>query len=147
MSLSQTISDKSISPKSSVQPGTEALAWLTVEHALYALWVLLAAGLRLFWLDKQPLNALEAGQVWSAWLAATAGPTALAPAPNSPLLSSLYTISFWIFGATGDAVTRLIPALCGVGLVVLVWYWRGWLGRTTAFFAAALLALDPWLTA
>jgi hypothetical protein len=68
---------------------TALYAWLTVERALYALLVLLAAGLRLGWLSAPPLNPTEAGHAWSAWLVVNGHPRELAPAPDSPLLYAL----------------------------------------------------------
>ncbi|MCE7982594.1 MAG: hypothetical protein DYG89_15525 [Caldilinea sp. CFX5] len=141
LSLSQTMM---------ARPGkaaaSDANTWLTVERGLYGLLALLAAVLRLLWLGAQPLTPLEAGQAWSAWLAANGGQTTLAPAPDSPLLYTLSTLLFWV-SVPSDAIARLLPALCGIGVVVLLWYWRSWLGRTTALLAALLLAFDPWLTA
>jgi 4-amino-4-deoxy-L-arabinose transferase-like glycosyltransferase len=141
LSLSQTMM---------ARPGkaaaSDAYGWLTVERGLYGLLALLAAVIRFLWLGTQPLTALEAGHAWSAWLAANGGQTTLAPAPDSPLLYTLSTLLFWA-SAPGDAIARLIPALCGIGVVVLLWYWRAWLGRTTTLLAALLLAFDPWLAA
>lgn len=141
LSLSQTMT---------ARPGqataSNGYRWLTVERGLYGLLVLLAAVLRLFGLGGQPLTALEAGHAWSAWLAMNGGQTTLAPAPDSPLLYTLSTLLFWV-SVSSDAMARLIPALCGIGVIVLLWYWRAWLGRTTALLAALLLAFDPWLTA
>jgi hypothetical protein len=118
--------------------------WLTVERAIFVLVLLVAAALRFFLLTNQPLNALEAANSWTAWLVATGEPLPMAVAPNSPLLYSLYTIAYWVLGGS-DALARAIPALCGVGTVWLLWYWRDWLGRETALIAAGLVAIDPWL--
>jgi len=143
MSLSQTLSEKPITTSAG---HTGFYHWLTLERVLYALLLLVAAGLRLGWLSAQPLTAAEAGHAWSAWLVVNGNAAALAPAPDSPLLYSLYTLLFWVFGAT-DATARIVPALCGMGLVVLFWDWRTWLGRTTTLLAVLLIALDPWLVA
>lgn len=127
-------------------PPTILTGWLTIERGLYGLLLLVAAGLRLGWLAVQPLNAAEASYAWSAWLVANGHSAALAPAPDSPLLYSLYTLLFWALGANDSAV-RFIPALCGIGVVFLLWYWRAWLGRTPTLITTLLFAIDPWLTA
>lgn len=141
LSLSQTMM---------ARPGNatlnDASGWLTVERGLYGVLALLAAVIRLLWLGAQPLTALEAGHAWSAWLAANGGQATLAPAPDSPLLYTLSTLLFWA-SVPNDAIARIMPALCGIGAVLLLWYWRSWLGRTTALLAALLLTFDPWLTA
>lgn len=140
MSVSQLLSDRSHRAVA-----TPFLAWLTVERALYALLVLLSAGLRLGWLRVEPLNSLEAGHAWSAWLTVN-GSGQSGPAPDSPLLYSVHTLLFWLLGP-GDAIARVVPALCGVGVIALLWYWRAWLGRLTTLLAALLVTIDPWLTA
>lgn len=131
------------------QVALPAVRWLTLEHLLYALALAAAIGMRFFTLGAQPLNALEAANVWPAWLNAWGLESAVgaaAPTPNSPFFYTLYSLLFSLGGA-GDAMARWLPALCGVGLVGLFWWWRDYLGRTTALAAALLAALDAWLTA
>lgn len=120
-------------------------AWLTVERALYGLILLLAIGLRFFLLTDQPLNGLEATNAWGAWLVAAGNDLNTEIAPDSPLLHTLYTLSFWLFGA-GEVVARAIPALCGVATIWLLWYWRSWFGRLGVLVAVFLLAINPWFT-
>ncbi|MFN8494179.1 MAG: glycosyltransferase family 39 protein [Caldilineaceae bacterium] len=120
--------------------------WFTLERLLYGILVLLAVGMRFVGLGEQPLNPLEVANAWPAWLTAWAIQAPNTPTPTSPLLYSLHTILFWITGGS-DALARCLPALAGVAVVWLIWYWRDWLGRTTALFAAFLLALDPWQVA
>jgi len=120
---------------------------LTIERAIFALVLIVATGLRFFLLTNQPLNALEAANSWRAWLVANGDPTALIlAAPNSPLLQALYTTSYWLLGGS-DTLARAIPALCGVGTIWLLWYWRDWLGRERTILAALLMAIEPWLVA
>lgn len=130
------------------QPDTfaaPAWAWLTVEHALYGL-ILLAAGfVRFFGLTAHPLNAVEAANIWPAWLAATGREAPELPVVTSPLLHSVNTLLFWLMGG-GDAMARAAPAAAGAALVLLCWWLRPWIGRTAALVAALLMAFDPWLT-
>ena len=120
--------------------------WLTVERALYGLLLLLAVGLRGFMLTNQPLNSLEATNVWTAWLTATGNTVATGTSPTSPLFHSLYMLLFWALDG-GDWLARLLPVCFGSATVLLLWYWRIWLGRNVALIAAALIAFDPWLIA
>ena len=120
--------------------------WLTLERALYGCLLIVTLGVRFFALGNQPLNPLEAANAWPAWLAASALHVADAPTPTSPLLYALQSLLFWLAGG-GDTLARFLPALAGVGLVWLIWYWRDWLGRTVALLAALFLAIDPWLVA
>lgn len=128
--------------------GESASPWLrlTVEHGIYASLLLIAAGLRFFALAAQPLNDLEAVNVWPAWLAAVGREAPALPAVASPLFNAVDTLLFWIIGG-GDGVARSVPALAGVAMIVLLWWLRPWLGRDVALVAALLVAVDPWLTA
>ena len=119
---------------------------LTTEHLLYALALLVALGLRLVGLGEAPLAPLEAAQAWPAFLSATGTQVTSAPAPLSALYYGLQSWLFWAVGS-GDAAARLLPALAGVSLVLLPWWWRSWLGRSGALVVASLLAIDPWLVA
>lgn len=131
------------------QPPVESVTfyqWVTIERLLYGLLILVAVGFRFFLLTDQPLNSLEATNTWTAWLIAQGKPLPMDAAPNSPLLYSLYVLLFWAFGGS-DVLARAVPALCGVGTVLLLWHWRNWLGRTAALIAALLIAIDPWSVA
>lgn len=117
---------------------------LTLEHALYALVVLVALLLRTINLGALPLMAAEAAEAWPAWLAAAQVSAPAAPEPTSALLYGIQSLVFWGLGAT-DLLARLAPALAGTALVFLPWFWRSLLGRGAALALAVLLALDPWL--
>jgi hypothetical protein len=123
---------------------------ITLEGLLFGATVALGAGIRLLGLAGQPLSPLEAANAWSAWLQA-AGLADLAltqgvEGQTSALLHSLQMLLFWLAGG-GDAPARLIPALAGIGMVALPWFWRPWLGRIVALVLAFLIAVDPWLVA
>ncbi|RIK41938.1 MAG: hypothetical protein DCC55_10420 [Chloroflexi bacterium] len=124
---------------------TSAWLRLTVEHALYGWLLLVAAGLRFFTLAAQPLNNLEAANVWPAWLAAAGREAPALPAAASPLFFAVDTLLFWIAGGS-DVLARSTPALAGVATILPLWWLRPWLGREVALVAALLIAIDPWLT-
>lgn len=119
---------------------------LKVEHLLYGLALLLAAALRLFTLGAMPLHLHEAQNAWLAWLFATGQHVQQNAAPVSALYHTLQALIF-LPGFTGDAVARFVPAVAGIALVALPWWWRGWLGRHTALLLTFLFALDPWMIA
>ncbi|MFO7631658.1 MAG: hypothetical protein R6W76_03910 [Caldilinea sp.] len=119
---------------------------LTVEHLLYAVFVVVAILLRFVGLGAEPLSPPESAAAWSAWLAASHQVVAGSPAPTSALLYGLQSLLFWIMGG-GDILARVFPALLGVATVLLPWFWREWVGRRTALVVAAIFAVDPWLMA
>ncbi len=116
----------------------------TVETFVYAVVLLLAAALRLFDLAALPLTPTEAATAWAAWLDAAAHTAPDVAAPVSALLYTLHRLTFALFGSS-DALARLVPALAGVGMVLLPWLLRHRMGRVPALIAALLLAVDPWL--
>jgi len=119
---------------------------LTVEQLLYGVIVLAATAVRGGGLGAAPLTPDESAAAWSAWLAANAATLAGAPAPASALYYGVQSLIFWLFGS-GDTLARLLPMLASVATVALPWFWRDWIGRYPALVLAAILALDPWLTA
>ena len=129
------------------------LEWLTVERLLYGLIVAVAALIRLLNLGALPLSTLEAANAWTAWIAVLGdgihigpGTETAAPIASSALLYSLHASVLWLVGG-GDALVRFLPALFGIALVLLPWFWRATIGRQMALVAALLLAVDPWLVA
>lgn len=133
-------------PLAAQPQGLSLREWLTVERVLYGVLLLVAAGLRGFMLTDQPLNTPEAINVWTAWVGATGSTLATGTNPSSPLLHSLYMLLFWALDGS-DFLARLLPVIIGTATVLLLWYWRDWLGRNVALIAAALIAIDPWLIA
>lgn len=119
---------------------------LTVEHLLYAIIAATALLIRFIGLGAEPLSPAESTAAWSSWLAANAQSVAGAPAPNSALFYGSQSLLFWIAGSS-DSLARAIPALAGAAMVLLPWFWRGWIGRPAALVVAAIFALDPWLMA
>jgi len=61
---------------------------------------------------------------------------------ESPLLLVGNGLLFLLFGG-GDGMARLLPALAGVALVGLPWFWRKHLGEIGALAAAGLLLCSP----
>ncbi|MFQ6013925.1 MAG: flippase activity-associated protein Agl23 [Anaerolineae bacterium] len=114
--------------------------WLTVEVALHALIVLMAAGARFYALGRWPLGEGEIRVAVAAWdLSRGLTPTGEVTGPFLYHLSALF---FLLFGG-GDFVARLGPALFGLALVAMPHFLRQHLGRYGALATALLLALSP----
>jgi len=116
---------------------------LTLEHALYALAILLGAGIRLLKLGALPLSDYEAGWALQALHVAQGLHPILGP---NPAYVQLTAILFYLFGAT-EFLARLWPALAGGALVLVPFFFRARLGRLPAVLMAFGLAIDPGLAA
>ena len=115
----------------------------TLEHALYALALVVGLGLRFLHLAALPLSDNEAGWALQA-LQVTRG---LHPAIGAnAAYVHLTALLFFIFGGT-DFLARVWPALAGSALVLAPWFLRGRLGRIPALLLAFGLAIDPGLAA
>jgi uncharacterized protein (TIGR03663 family) len=119
---------------------TLPLPWLTLEALLYALLFLIGLGLRWWRLGAYPMSAVEAGQSL-AGLALYRGELA-AGSDYSPLVVSLNTLTFFLFGAS-DATARLGSLLFGSSLVLLPLTLRRQLGSLVSLITAAILAISP----
>jgi len=64
------------------------------------------------------------------------------PMMHGPLLFHANAFFYTLFGVT-DATTRMFPALMGIGVVMLTWFYRRWIGRTGALLAGFLLLISP----
>lgn len=105
-----------------------------------------AAILRLAQLDRVPLSPREAAVSHAAWRfveGQTIGPGNAVPNVG-PAFLLLQSLGFFLFGAS-DVVARAIPALLGIGIVLLIRALTPVIGRSRALGAAALAAASPTL--
>jgi hypothetical protein len=116
---------------------------LTLEHAIYALALAIAIGLRFIHLGVLSLSDFEAS--WA--LQALRVVQGLRPAiGTNPAYVHLTASLFFLFGGS-DFLARFWPALAGCVLVMAPWLLRKRLGRLPAIVLAFGLAIDPGLVA
>src|SRR4051812_2446594 len=118
--------------------------WLSVERLLYGAALGIGVWLRLWSLGVRPLSPWEASNSWPAWLSANGLHIVDAPAPNSALYYGLQWLLFWT-GVNNDGGARFISVVAGAYMIILPWWWRGFLGRRVALLFAFLIAFDSWL--
>ncbi len=124
----------------------ETTGWfsrLTVADGLFVPVFILAGVLRLTNLSAIPLAPGEASNALSAWQLWQPQAMVSYPATSSAYVS-LTALLMPVLGAD-EVVVRLIPALAGIGLVLLPWLMRRWLGAMGALVAGLLLAVSPTL--
>jgi hypothetical protein len=119
----------------------EKLKNTTLESALFAAALVLAAVLRFAWLGGPALSDYEATWALQALGTAQGERVLLDPQPGYVLLTGLM---FFVFSST-DFLARFLPALAGSLIVLLPIFFRSSLGRSAALLMAFGLALDPGL--
>ena len=118
---------------------TYILSRLTIADGLLVLLGMAAAIIRFVDLGKLPLSPVEAAEAWSVWQFWQPIGAGIA---TSPAYFSLTSMLLPLLG-DNDAVMRLIPALFGLGIVLLPWLLRSNLGVIGALTTSLLLAVSP----
>lgn len=113
---------------------------ITLGDALFGGVLLIGILMRFVGLGEQPLTPVEAETAWTAW--SFWQPDSLMLADGSPLYFSLTRLLTPILGFS-DAMMRLVPALFGLGIVLLPWLWRNRLGTMGALAMGLLFAVSP----
>jgi uncharacterized protein (TIGR03663 family) len=115
-----------------------------LEHLLYVLILAATLILRGWWLDKRPLHHDESIHAYYSWRIVDVGPSDYKydPVYHGP---TLYYLTGALEGLLGpsDFSARLLPVLCGLGLVALAWPLRLLIGRKEALAYALLVATSP----
>jgi len=113
------------------------------ETLLHLLILLLALFLRSADLGEPPLTELEAQNALAARSLANGGSSELGDQPGYVLLASPV---FSLLGSN-EFVARFLPAIFGLALVALPYFWRDLLGQKAALLLSFALALDPGMVA
>ena len=151
--------------KSSAEPfsAAVAIAWLKENWprywyvGLYALIVLVAAGLRLWNLGMRSFNHDESLHATYSWYLYVGRGYQHDPMMHGPFqfhliagmwklltfLSSAPIISSFAHWGPSDYTARLPAALFGIGLVTLPYFFRSYIGRFGALLAALFIAFSP----
>ena len=158
------VSDEPKKPAVSVQISyAGVVAWLQAnwprywERGAYAVIVLVAAGLRFWDLGSRSLNHDESLHATYSWYLYNGNGYIHDPMMHGPFqfhmnallwkaLSFLSTAPFlsnWAHWGPSDYTARMLPAIFGTALVVLPFFFRGYIGRAGALFAALFLAFSP----
>ncbi len=129
------------------EAASRPLLSVSLAGLLFLLVLLLAGAMRFVQLAAIPLRQDEAEAAlatWSYWHGADAAGVPL----SSPAYFTVQTPLIGLFGGaddamSSDALARLIPALAGVLVVILLWSAREALGLVGSLGAAFLLAVSP----
>jgi 4-amino-4-deoxy-L-arabinose transferase-like glycosyltransferase len=143
-STADSLENSAAAQEEMVKEQASTVARLSVADGLYFLVVLAAALMRFTSLGSTPLSPAEATEAFATWQFLQ--PNQIGTAIGSPAYFSLTSILIAFLGSS-DAVMRLVPAIFGLGLVVLPWFLRDSLGQIGALTTAVLLTVSPLLAA
>ncbi|MEX1071993.1 MAG: hypothetical protein WEC37_05135 [Anaerolineales bacterium] len=114
-----------------------------LEHLLYAGTLVFALALRVPGLGTLPLTEQEAAVAVPAYQLSTGQAVDLGADPAYFLLTSL----LFAILPSNEFLARFWPALFGIALVLLPYFWRDTLGRKPAVLLSFALAIDPGMVA
>jgi uncharacterized protein (TIGR03663 family) len=138
--------DAGAQPARSVTATTSAGAvrGITVETALYGLFLIVAVFTRFWDLGLKALHHDESLHAYFSWEYATGGDYKHHPLMHGPFLFHIEALVFLLFGDS-DATSRYAPAFFGVLMVGLPYLLRGprHLGRWGALAASFLFLISP----
>ncbi len=107
-----------------------------------ALMALAGFVLRMVELSERPLHHDESLDAWFSWRVLEGTYEGYDPVYHGPLRFYLTASFFWLFGES-HLTARLLAVLAGVGLIVLPWFLRHYLGALATITASAALAFSP----
>ncbi|MGQ9586272.1 MAG: flippase activity-associated protein Agl23 [Anaerolineae bacterium] len=119
-----------------------SLLAMDLERWLYVLIGVVALVTRLWGLGDRAMSHDESLHVVYAWKLYAGEGYQHDPMMHGPFLFHITALLYLLFGDS-DFTGRLAPALFGVGLVLLPYLMRRWLGRLGALVASVLLLLSP----
>ena len=127
------------------------------ELGLFALIVLIGAGLRFWDLGSRAIGHDESSHAVFSWYLYNGDGYQHDPMMHGPFkfyavvliwrgiafLSSAPIISNWAHWGPNDYTVRILPAIFGTALIALPYFFRSYLGRVGALLAALFLAFSP----
>ncbi len=98
--------------------------------------------LRLVELAERPLHHDESLDAWYSWKFLEGTYEGYDPVYHGPLRFYLTAAFYWVFGES-HTTARIVAVLAGVGLILLPWFLRRYLGPIVTLVACGVLAFSP----
>jgi uncharacterized protein (TIGR03663 family) len=118
------------------------LAAINWEMALYVALIIVAIVSRFWDLGVRVMSHDESLHTYFSYNLATGKGFAHTPLMHGPFLFHITALVYFLFGDT-DFTSRIAPAVFGVVLVALPYFFRRWLGRKGALVTSFLLLISP----
>ncbi len=124
------------------RPLFPSVPFFTGEMFIFTIILLLMALSRLYNLGVRVMSHDESLHVYYSWLFSIGQGYQHTPLTHGPLQFHILAFIFLLFGDS-DFTARLPYALASILTVVVLWNWRGYLGRAGMLIAAALMLISP----
>lgn len=121
------------------KPLLAALDW---EKALYLLLIVLAVVSRLWDAGARVMSHDESLHTYFSYKLAQGEGFQHTPLMHGPFLFHITALSYFLFG-DNDFTSRLPPAIFGIVLVIVPYFFRQWIGRIGALTASFMLLISP----
>jgi uncharacterized protein (TIGR03663 family) len=118
---------------------------LTWEVVAYASFVIIGAGMRFWDLGSRALHHDESLHGFYAYDLFQGNGYEHSPMMHGPFQFFGTALTFFLTGGASDYTVRVFPALFGVALIILPFFFRHRLGRPGALLASGLIAFSPTL--
>ena len=126
------------------RPVHSALPSVTYEVVLFILILIAAVATRFYMLGTRVMSHDESLHTYFSWLLYKGSGYQHSPMMHGPFQFHLIALSYYLFGVS-DFTARIPAALFSIATIVMVWYWRKYLGRTGALIAGVLLVISPYM--
>ncbi len=114
------------------------------ERVAWILLVVIAIVTRFVDLDARVISHDESLHTYYSWQLYKGQGFQHTPLMHGPFQFHALGLSYFLFGDS-DFTARVPAALFGVAAVLLVWYFRRWLGRTGALLAGLFMTISPYI--
>ncbi len=134
-----------VSSQHQVSAPLVAASWWTRENLFWLAIFLVAAVLLFLKLGDKPLHHDESLHAYYSWELFKGMGYKYNPMMHGPFLFHFNALMYYLLGAS-NYTARIMPALSGLLVLVMVYLLRPWLGKTGALFTGAMIALSPSFT-
>ncbi|MGQ9553846.1 MAG: flippase activity-associated protein Agl23 [Anaerolineae bacterium] len=134
--------DGHLYPLSLLDRPAAGLFRLNLEQTIYVLLLLVAVATRFWGLGTRAMSHDESLHALFSWKLYAGEGYVHDPMMHGPFKFHVNALVYFLLGVS-DFTTRIAPALFGVALVGLPYFFRRWLGRAGALTASVLFLISP----
>ena len=138
----QTLVTAEQTPNSWLDRSVGTLVRVNWETVAWAILLIVAAVARFYDLGARAMSHDESLHSLYAYYLYDAGNYEHNPMMHGPFRFHITALVYFLFGDS-DTTARLAPALMGMGVLWVVYFYRRYIGRVGAFLAGVMVAISP----